>query len=146
MAKITLPVSNNVIWNNGHKASSSKFWTHGSRTGRAIDRAFNLIYVFIYAMARIKPKQKYTDPASPVRNFCMQKLVASPCLEPNCATQLTIKSILKNFIDYKIKKKKEERLRMVRYYPLRQVVLQNIRNRVPIFPPMGSFPHLRRLI
>ncbi len=65
MAKITLPVSYNVIWKNGHefnsdmkcivaghKASSSKFCTHGSLTG--IDKAFNLIYVSFYAMLKRK--------------------------------------------------------------------------------------------
>ena len=32
-----------------------------------------------------KGKLKYTNPANPGRNFCMQKLAAPPCVEPNCA-------------------------------------------------------------
>ncbi len=42
---------------------------------------------------------KYTNPANPVRNFCMQKLMAPPWVESNCATQLK-RASLKSVICY----------------------------------------------
>ncbi len=35
-----------------------------------------------------KTLEKYTNPANPVRNFCMQKLAVPPWMESNCATEL----------------------------------------------------------
>ena len=54
-----------------------------------IDRHWGLIHHVLKLAAVQWETRKYTNPANTVRNFCRQKLVAPPCVGPNCTTQCT---------------------------------------------------------